>query len=317
MKVLISEDEAVARILLANCLKKWGYHVVVTDDGKQAWEELQKPDAPHLVISDWMMPHMDGIELCRKVRERVEGAYTYFIMLTTKESRKSIIKGLEAGADDFMVKPFDQEELRVRMRIGERILDLEHRILQLARTDALTGVLNRRAFMEKLALERERAGREKTPFSFIITDIDSFKRVNDTYGHQAGDAVLQKFSQALVTGTRPYDFVGRYGGEEFVICLPGASEKQALIVSERIREQVEGMRITTPDNSGSIQITTSFGVASFDLSSEESIDSLVKRADDALYRAKSEGKNRACLASESIPVHAGSPGAIENRPAAG
>ncbi len=295
MRVLICEDDPVSRQLLASFLEKWGYDVVVTNDGKEAWEALQEPAAPGLVVSDWMMPHMDGVELCRKIREKKETSYTYFIILTTKESKRNIIEGLKAGADDFVVKPFDHEELRFRVGIGERILELERRILKLAMTDVLTGVLNRRALMEKLEVEKIRAGRENTSLSLIIADIDHFKKVNDTYGHQTGDLVLQKFSDALMAATRPYDFVGRYGGEEFVICLPGNGQEEAVSTAERIRMRVEGLRVTASGNSASVQITGSFGVASFGLDSQESADSLLRRADKALYRAKSEGRNRVCV----------------------
>jgi len=221
--------------------------------------------------------------------------YTYFIILTAKGRKEDVIEGLEAGADDFLIKPFDREELKCRTRIGERIIELEQRILKLATTDSLTGVLNRRAFFERMEQEINRSLRENTSLSLILIDIDYFKKVNDRYGHQTGDIVLQGLTEQLLNSSRPYDFVGRYGGEEFVICLPGANISQAGSVAERMRSNVEEMKIMLPDGSQSIRITASFGVTSFLMGSKEKVDSLIKRADNALYKAKNEGKNRVCM----------------------
>jgi two-component system cell cycle response regulator len=299
MKILIAEDDPVSRRVLEANLVEWGYDVMIASDGSEAWELLQKPDAPNLVISDWMMPHMDGLELCRRIRQMEKSGYIYFIILTAKGRKEDIIEGLEAGADDFLIKPFDRQELKYRAKIGERIINLEFRILELANTDALTGVLNRRAFMERMEQEIHRSLREGVPFSLILTDIDYFKRVNDRHGHQVGDLVLQRFTERLSESSRPYDFVGRYGGEEFVVCLPGADISQAGSVAERMRRRVEEMRITLPDSQQSIRITGSFGVASFRAGSEETVDLITGRADDTMYRAKREGRNRVCVASEA------------------
>jgi two-component system cell cycle response regulator len=299
MKILIAEDDPVSRRVLEANLVEWGYDVMIASDGSEAWELLQKPDAPNLVISDWMMPHMDGLELCRRIRQMERSGYIYFIILTAKGRKEDIIEGLEAGADDFLIKPFDRQELKYRAKIGERIINLEFRILELANTDALTGVLNRRAFMERMEQEIHRSLREGVPFSLILTDIDYFKKVNDRHGHQVGDLVLQRFTERLSESSRPYDFVGRYGGEEFVVCLPGADISQAGSVAERMRRRVEEMRITLPDSQQSIRITGSFGVASFRAGSEETVDLITGRADDTMYRAKREGRNRVCVASEA------------------
>jgi two-component system cell cycle response regulator len=299
MKILIAEDDPVSRRVLEANLVEWGYDVMIASDGSEAWELLQKPDAPNLVISDWMMPHMDGLELCRRIRQMERSGYIYFIILTAKGRKEDIIEGLEAGADDFLIKPFDRQELKYRAKIGERIINLELRILELANTDALTGVLNRRAFMERMEQEIHRSLREGVPFSLILTDIDYFKKVNDRHGHQVGDLVLQRFTERLSESSRPYDFVGRYGGEEFVVCLPGADISQAGSVAERMRRRVEEMRITLPDSQQSIRITGSFGVASFRAGSEETVDLITGRADDTMYRAKREGRNRVCVASEA------------------
>ena len=296
MKILIAEDEPISRRLLEAFLCDWGYQVQVTMDGSEAWDEIQKPEAPSLVISDWIMPNMDGLELCGNIRKMERSGYTYFIILTAKGRKEDIIKGLEAGADDFLIKPFDKEELKCRIRIGERIIKLEQQILKLATTDALTGILNRRAFMERMNQEINRSRRGKTPLSFIMSDIDHFKDVNDRHGHQAGDLVLQKFVEQLISLSRSYDLVGRYGGEEFTICLPGTDTSQTRLIAERMRKSVENMKIMLPNGSQSIQITASFGTASLLQEPEEGVDSLIKRADDALYKAKNEGRNRVCTA---------------------
>ena len=293
-KILIAEDGPVSRRILEMNLTGWGYAVQVASDGREAWEMIQAPEAPSLVISDWMMPEMDGPTLCRKVRAAEMPGYVYFILLTAKGGKDDVIIGLDAGADDFLTKPFNQEELKYRVRIGQRIVDLERRILELANTDALTGLLNRRAFMEKMTVEMIRSSRNRTSLALILTDIDHFKAVNDTYGHQAGDLVLQRFTGALSGMVRPYDFIGRYGGEEFVVCMPGLGAAAALSAAERLRKGVDGMEILSPDHERPICITASFGVAIQSNGSEEGIDALIKRADEALYQAKHDGRNRVC-----------------------
>jgi len=304
MRVMIVEDDPISRHLLETFLGELGYEILSTCDGLEAWEIMQEPEAPSLVISDWMMPAMDGLELCERIRRMDKPDYTYFILLTAKGDKKDVIKGLESGADDFITKPFDRGELKFRVKIGERIINLEHRITQLANTDFLTGALNRRAFMARMEEEISRSIREDKEFSLILTDIDHFKKVNDTHGHQVGDLVLQKFSTELSENMRPYDFVGRYGGEEFIACLPGINMEQAGLTAERMRLNVESIQFSFPDNrSLPVQITASFGVASFKPMSHESLDSIIKRADDALYRAKSEGRNRVCRSVDFVPVN--------------
>ncbi len=300
MKIMIVEDDPISRRLLENVMPKWGYDVQFAKDGREAWERIQEHSAPNLIISDWMMPKMDGLELCRKIRLMKRSGYIYFIILTSKGSKEDVVKGLDAGADDFLVKPFDYEELKYRIKIGKRIVDLEQRIMTLANTDALTNVLNRRAFMERMSQEIQRAFREKTDLSLLITDIDHFKNVNDVYGHQSGDAVLIMFANQFKLFSRPYDFVGRYGGEEFVVGIPGADSIEVKGIAERMRKRVENMDMLLPNGSGSIRITASFGAACLQLNSDEDVDSLIRRADEALYIAKKEGRNCVRSADEKI-----------------
>ena len=291
MKVLIAEDEPISLHILESTLRKWRYDVVVTRDGNQAWEILQRDDAPPLAILDWMMPGMNGLELCSKIRTASNTKYIYTILLTSKGSKEDIIAGLESGADDYIVKPFVPEELRWRVHIGQRIIDLEERLRKLASIDYLTGVLNRRSLMERLEAEFNRSRRENTPLSVIMADIDFFKSVNDRFGHHAGDLVLQEFARCLIKGSRSYDFIGRFGGEEFVVCCPGAANQQALSIAERMREMVESLTIFSPECKESIRITASFGVA-WEHENDPLVDSIIQRADEALYRAKKEGRNR-------------------------
>jgi len=295
MKVMTVEDEPISRRVLENFLREWGYEVISTSNGMEAWEIIRSPNAPSLVISDWMMPNMDGVELCEKIRGMEKDQYTYFILLTTRAEKGDIIKGLDSGADDFIVKPFDREELKYRVKIGERIINLEQRIMQLANTDYLTGVLNRRAFMERMEEEVNRRIRNQEEISIIITDIDHFKKVNDTFGHQVGDLVLQRFTERISMASRSYDFIGRYGGEEFIIGLPETNMEQSLLIAERMRQNIEEMQLTVPDNPQvEFRITASFGIAPCLIDSFEEIDSVIKLADDALFRAKTEGRNRVC-----------------------
>jgi two-component system cell cycle response regulator len=295
MKIIIVEDEPISRRILENFLIECGYEVLSASDGMGALEIIQSPDAPRLVISDWMMPNMNGVELCEKIRGMEKDQYTYFILLTTKAEKGDIIKGLESGADDFIVKPFDREELKYRVKIGERIINLEQRIMHLANTDYLTGVLNRRAFMERMEGEINRSVRNKKEISIILMDIDHFKKVNDKFGHQVGDLVLQKFTERVLMASRSYDFVGRYGGEEFIVGLPETNMEQSLLIAERMRQNIEEMQLTFPDNPQvALRITASFGITSCVIESFEKIDSVIKLADDALYRAKTEGRNRVC-----------------------
>ncbi|MCX6984088.1 MAG: diguanylate cyclase [Lentisphaerae bacterium] len=297
MKILIAEDDPYSRKMLESILSKWGYEVLSTGSGSEAWDILNSESAPQIAILDWMMPGMEGIEVCRKVRQRESGIgrYTYMILLTVKKDREDLIIGMESGADDYIFKPFDPRELDVRIRAGQRVIELQNRLrgakekhIVLSRTDSLTGVLNRKTLYEALEKELLRSAREKTPLSVIVLDIDFFKKINDSYGYNIGDTVLKKLAVRIQAELRPYDTFIRYVGDEFLILLPGAFMYELLSVAERIRKAIRNTPFVV--TSSSLSLTASFGVAEFDF--KENSDSLIKRADLALHKAKNNGRDR-------------------------
>ena len=297
MRILIAEDDVTSRLILENMLTKWGYDVVSATDGNDAWKKLQEEDSPKLVILDWMMPGMEGIEICRKIREtsKKEDQYTYVTLLTAKESKENIVTGMDAGADDYITKPFDMHELRVRVRAGQRIVQLQSELLETkknleiqSRTDPLTGVLNRRAILSQIENELSRAKRDDTQLSISMLDLDHFKKINDTFGHLAGDAVLRESMNRVEETIRSYDAIGRFGGEEFIVVLPGAKQADAIIIAERIRLKINGNKANI--DGVSIPFTISQGLATCNGTS--TVDGLIAKADEALYRAKENGRNR-------------------------
>jgi diguanylate cyclase (GGDEF)-like protein len=300
VRLLIAEDDPVSRRLLEATLTKWGYQVIACPDGTAAWQALQRSDAPSLAILDWMMPGMDGVQVCREVRMRAREPYIYLILLTAKNQKSDIITGLEAGADDYIIKPFDANELRMRLRAGRRILDLQAELIfareelrEQATRDSLTRLWNRAAILEILQRELGRAKRSSTALSIILADLDHFKRINDTYGHLAGDAVLREAARRMRSAIRPYDEIGRYGGEEFLLVLPNCDVSDAITLGERLREAVgeEAMLLAE----GIIPVTLSLGVMTSD--EIEDMQMFIAAADAALYRAKDSGRNRLELAS--------------------
>ncbi len=298
MKVLIAEDDVTSRILLQKVLSRWDYEVVATKNGLEAWEVLQSEDAPRLAILDWMMPELDGVEVCRRVRALDAEQPPYLILLTARGGTDDIVEGLDAGADDYLGKPYDPEELRARVDVGRRFLELNERLIEAqralevqARTDALTGILNRGAIVRRLGEELARAVREHTTLSVGMIDIDHFKRVNDTYGHAAGDVVLQEVVRRALSVARPYDVIGRFGGEEFLVIVPNTGSAEAEDVLERMRVAVAGSPLRIDGQE--LTVTVSVGGAT---SRGEAVDQLIVRADDELYRAKEAGRNRVCMA---------------------
>lgn len=293
MKILIAEDDATSRLVLSATLKKMGHEVVSTANGQQAWDVLGEEYFP-LLISDWMMPDMDGLDLCRRIRGADHAQYTYIILLTALSGKNSYLDGMDAGADDFVTKPFDEDQLAARLRVADRILALHEKLRNQAMFDGLTGLLNRTAIMDCLTAEMERASRENQPLSVVLLDLDHFKQVNDVHGHSAGDAVLKEAAQRMKNSMRGYDQVGRYGGEEFLIVAPGCSQENSLILAERVRDSICGSRIHT--SQGELDVTCSLGAAVACATPREQPDALIARADAALYRAKDNGRNRTELA---------------------
>lgn len=297
MKILVADDDAVTRRLLQAQLTKWGYSVVVCSDGSSAWDCLRDKDTPKLIILDWMMPGMSGVSLCRKIRELEQERYIYTILLTARTRKEDILEGLEAGADDYVTKPFDPNELKVRVRAGARIVQLHEDLKDALRSlehqashDVLTGLWNRGAIMDILHNEWIRSDRNRRAIGLILTDVDHFKRINDQFGHLAGDAVLRSVAARIAATVRPYDFVGRYGGEEFLIVLPDCDTEGASQVARRLRSEFSDNPITTPE--GVFNVTMSFGVASVTAGRSIQEEDVVRAADEALYRAKDGGRNR-------------------------
>ncbi len=296
MKILVAEDDALSRMLLERTLAKAGYEVTAVDNGGSALRELKREDAPRLALLDWIMPELDGVEVCKSVREAKNPAYTYLILLSSKESKQDIVQGLESGADDYLTKPFDADELKARLRAGERILELEDRLVEAresmrfqATHDRLTSLWNRGVIVELLSREVHRSKRERNCTAVMMCDLDHFKSVNDTYGHGGGDDVLREVSRRLHSAVRSYDMVGRYGGEEFLVVLNKCDPGSALARAENLRNVI-GMRpIMAAGNS--LTVTMSVGLA---LSSEfagSDVDEIIHQADMALYAAKAAGRN--------------------------
>ena len=309
--ILLAEDDPVTRMLMTRFLKKAGYEVDAVADGTDALEHMTQRYYPFLV-TDWEMPEMDGIELCKAVRNLQLDGYVYALLLTARNAKEHIIAGLEAGADDYLVKPVHEPELIARLNTGRRILALEHslraanernRILSV--TDALTGAFNRRYMMEQLPRELERCRRYGNPLSVIMCDVDHFKQVNDVKGHSAGDDVLQQFVARMQRSIRATsDWVARLGGEEFLIVLPETGFQGAMIVAEKIRAIMTSVPFVTRE--GDVVATSSFGVASTELHGPDlamKSETLIRAADQCLYTSKQSGRNRA-TGVEIPTVHA-------------
>ncbi len=303
-RVLVAEDDAMFRKILQSWLENWGYRVTLAGDGARAWEILQQKIPPQLLILDWMMPAINGVELCRKVREQNRSPYQYILLATAKDAKQDLVRGLEAGADDYLTKPFDKSELRARLRASNRILTLQDDQIQAqdllrfqATHDLLTGVWNRGATLETLRRELERGARTAAPTGIMMLDVDHFKMINDTHGHLTGDHVLQEVTQRIIKAVRGYDSVGRYGGEEFLIVLPGCSREQIDHGAERVRAMVDSGPILV--DGAAISVTVSIGAA---VATGGTIDDMemLAAADAALYRAKQIGRNRTVLSDFAL-----------------
>jgi two-component system cell cycle response regulator len=298
--ILLAEDDPVTRMLMTRFLKKAGYEVDAVANGSEALDKMTT--CYHsMLVTDWEMPEMDGVALCKAVRNLQLDGYVYVLLLTARDSKEHIIAGLEAGADDYLIKPVHEPELIARLNAGRRILNLEHslrvanqrnRILSI--TDALTGTYNRRYLMEQLPRELERCRRYAYPLSVLMCDVDHFKEINDARGHAAGDEVLQQFAARAQKSLRGNsDWVSRYGGEEFLIVLPETAYESAMHVAEKIRSQISSTPFTT--RVGDAVVTASFGVASTGSCGPDltlKVDALIRTADECMYRSKQAGRDR-------------------------
>jgi diguanylate cyclase (GGDEF)-like protein len=290
MRVLIADDDEVILSALGGMLRHLGHEPVVTHNGDDAWAVINSEDPPALAILDWMMPGVEGPEICRRLRLHQKRPYQYLILLTVKDEMQNLVEGMQAGADDYLRKPFDERELRARLHAGERILALQDELRARAMFDDLTGLLNRATIRERLQRELALTVRQARPASIIVADLDHFKHINDTHGHQVGDEVLRAASKRLAGSMRSYDELGRYGGEEFLAVLPACNRTCASQVAERMRHALSAQPVDT--YAGPIHITASFGLATMDKGQELHADSLIRVADEALYRAKRAGRNR-------------------------
>jgi two-component system cell cycle response regulator len=300
-RILIAEDDPVSRRMLEAFLVKWGYHVVAAADGLDALRILQSEDAPPLAVLDWMMPGMEGPQVCQRVREYPDRPYVYILLLTARSQKGDLLRGLESGADDYLTKPFDAQELRARLHVGQRILDLQDSLIVAreelrfrATHDALTGIANRGVALDAINRERARQVREGGSFGIILIDLDHFKQINDTYGHLCGDAVLKEAVRRVTDCVRPYDTVGRYGGEEFLIVAPSSDGSGILVLADRIRKELQSLPFTTDE--GELSVTASCGAAVSRGDKPMDSHALLRLADEALYRAKEQGRNRSELA---------------------
>jgi len=298
MQVLVVEDSAVYRKLIGDHLQHWDFEITFAKTGAEAWNVLQQPDSPNLVILDWVLPDIDGIALCQKIRQLdASRPYVYVILLTRRNGRENILSAMQAGADDYMVKPFDELELRAHLLVGKRILELQEKLIaarelmRIAATqDFLTGLMNRGEVLDSLNRELERGRRERKPVGIVLADIDHFKDVNDSLGHLFGDEALKDIAHRLRAELRPYDSIGRYGGEEFLLILPGCDVQTTLLRGNQLCKSVANRPVVC---SGAQRvITLSMGIAVSDGSADYDVEALLGQADLGLYAAKQKGRNR-------------------------
>ncbi len=306
MRILIAEDDLTSRTMLAAVLKKAGHEVIETIDGIEALQYLLHADAPKLAILDFMMPEMDGLEVIRKVREFNAAQPTYIIMLTSKGEKRDIITGLDAGADDYLTKPFDVGELTARIEVGRRMVEMQAALIESRKAleyqathDPLTDLLNRRAILQSLAKELAPSGDSGNRLIVAMIDIDHFKIINDTYGHQAGDDVLIELSKFLKTNLSQHAILGRFGGEEFLLILPLSPKEDPLALLTGVCKVVEEIQMRT--RAGTISVTVSIGGALANVGN--SIDDIIGAADTVMYKAKNAGRNCAFLTTECSKFH--------------
>jgi two-component system cell cycle response regulator len=298
MRILVAEDSKVYRHLISNCLKDWDFDFQVANEGLAAWNLLESEWAPTVAVLDWVLPGMSGLELCQRIRARTHNEqYVYTIVLTAKNEKRDLLQALNAGADDYLAKPFDPLELKARLLAGKRIILLQRELiaaresLRFAAThDSMTGLLNRGEIIAFLRQQIARGRRENKPVGIALLDLDHFKKINDSSGHCAGDCVLQEIARRFRSGLRVYDGVGRYGGEEFLIVLPGCDLATTVRRCEAIRNLIGAEPVVTPQ--GTLSPTVSIGATVVDSDVDLSLEALLEAADAALYCAKQKGRNR-------------------------
>jgi two-component system chemotaxis response regulator CheY len=300
MQILVAEDEPTTAVFLRGMLSRMGHRVTLARDGLGAWELLQTSSF-NVVITDWMMPGLDGLELCRRIRAHVEPSYTYIILLTARDGAEDRLTGLDSGADDLLTKRPDYAELTARLKIAERILGMQDelqeknaRLEALAATDPLTGLANRRVLDDAIDKAFARSLRGESALSIVLVDVDHFKNYNDAFGHPAGDQVLRSVANLVRLNSREYDLVGRFGGEEFLAILNGSTDANAVAFAERLRRSIERHAWQLR------QVTASFGIATA-TASVESPTKLLESADRALYHSKRLGRNRVTHFQELSP----------------
>jgi two-component system, cell cycle response regulator len=305
--VLIADDDPLSRRMLEAFLTKSGYRVVTAVDGVDALKILTAEDSPPLAILDWMMPGLEGPQVCERVRAHLDRPYVYILLLTARSEKQDLLNGLQSGADDYLTKPFDAQELRARLHVGQRILDLQDSLIAAreemrfqATHDLLTGIDNRSVAIDAMNRESSRQVREGGSFGVVLLDLDHFKNVNDALGHLAGDAVLKEAARRMKLAVRPYDTVGRYGGEEFLVVVPSSDGAGTMALAERIREAIQSAPVTT--EAGDVRVTASCGVAASIEGNRLDSHALLHLADEALYRAKERGRNRTESAAYDDPI---------------
>lgn len=296
MEILIADDDLTSRTLLENLACKWGFSPIAVEDGEEAWEVLKLKNPPKLLLIDWEMPKLNGLELCKRIRETATNDPAYIIILTARTDSNDIVEGLDSGANEYVTKPFNVAELQARINVGKRVLRLQEQLIQAteelsfqASHDALTNLLNRRAILDQMDIEIERAGRQKLPLCIAMADIDYFKKINDTHGHSAGDEVLKTVVERTIETLRAFDLMGRFGGEEFLFII-NATQDEAQLLFERVRERIANTPFHHLDNSFNVTISCGFTV--YDPSSDKrQLQALIDDADKALYAAKESGRN--------------------------
>lgn len=304
MRILIAEDDFVSRRVLEATLLKWGHETVIAEDGEQALTVLQKADAPPLAILDWMMPGLAGVDVCRRVRETPTSAPVYIILLTAKSEKADVVAGLESGADDYLTKPFDRTELRARIEVGVRVVNLQKKlsdrveelnqvlaklgdaeaeVRNLSMTDDLTGLYNRRGFLALTEQQQKMARRTNNSFSLVYADMDGLKQINDTFGHQEGSESLRKIAEILKKSFRDSDIVSRLGGDEFTVCVP---DTIACNISVPLARLEENLRQYNRQKTHLYELSLSLGVVCVSADDDSSIEDLLVKADEAMYENK-------------------------------